>query len=260
LHLSLTALPVLSRIKSLIRTVAFPFYSLFHPRIGFTVFYPAGGSWRAYTRGRSFPVRAVSLEMLEYYRQAVPKRGDLVFDVGGELGYETGQFAELVGPEGHVFTFECLPQHIRRLREIAARWGNVTVIERACWNRAETLEFSLGHTPGSGTAVADARGQTGQALADSGAAKLSVAAETLDALWRQHAGGRPVAFLKMDIEGAEYEALEGAAEMLRHTRRAVIAAYHQRNGVRTADRVAEMLRAAGFRVRIDENHHVYASR
>jgi hypothetical protein len=64
----------------------------------------------------------------------------------------------------------------------------------------------------------------------------------------------------MDIEGAEYEALAGATEMLRHTRRAVIAAYHIRDGVRTANRVAEMLRTAGFTVEIGDNHHVYAKR
>jgi hypothetical protein len=64
----------------------------------------------------------------------------------------------------------------------------------------------------------------------------------------------------MDIEGAEYEALEGAPAMLAQTRQAVIAAYHIRDGVPTAARVDAMLKAAGFRTRIDENLHVYAWR
>ena len=38
------------------------------------------------------------------------------------------------------------------------------------------------------------------------------------------------------------------------------AAYHIRDGVRTAGKVATMLRAAGLRVRNDEKHHVYAVR
>jgi len=251
---------MLRRLKKLARILGFPVYSLLNPRIGFTVFYPAGDTWRAYTRGRSFPVRDTRLWVLEYFRRFVPQPGELIFDIGGELGFETEQFSELVGPQGRVFTFECLPDHVRRLREMAERRGNITVIERACWNCPDTLEFSVGRTPGSGTAVADVRGQAGQELADPGREKVKVQAETLDSLWHQHAAGRPVDFLKMDIEGAEYEALEGAAEMLRHTRRAVIAAYHLRNGVRTADRVADMLRAAFPLVEIHENNHVYASR
>lgn len=64
----------------------------------------------------------------------------------------------------------------------------------------------------------------------------------------------------MDIEGAEYEALEGATAMLAATRFAVIAAYHIRDGVTTAARVATMLKASGCKTRVDENFHVYAQR
>ena len=117
----------------------------------------------------------------------------------------------------------------------------------------------MGNTPGSNTAVPDAKGQRGQNLADT-SNMLVVQAQPLDVLWQQLHGGKTVDFLKMDIEGAEYEALEGATAMLAATRYAVIAAYHIRDGITTAARVDTMLKASGFKTRIDENFHVYAWR
>ena len=64
----------------------------------------------------------------------------------------------------------------------------------------------------------------------------------------------------MDIEGAEYEALEGAKEVLSNTKKVVIAAYHIRDGIPTANKVAEILKNLNFKVEIGENLHVYGIR
>ena len=250
----------MNKLKALFVTLGFPIYSLLNPRIGFTVFYPTTKGWRVYTRGRTIPVRGPALWTLEYYRQYVPLKGAIVFDVGGELGYETEQFSELVGSKGRVYTFECMPSHVAHLKSIAEKRKNVTVIESACWNTKTTLEFSVGKTPGSGTAVPEAKGQQGQSLADAHQPPIVVSANTLDSLWQEYANKTQIDFLKMDIEGAEYEAIEGGKKALEYTKVAVIAAYHIRDGVRTADRVAAQMANLGFKVRIDENHHVYCSR
>lgn len=251
---------MLKFIKNVVRAAAFPFYSAVSSRCGFCLFARTPSSWWAYTRGKLFPVQVPHLVALEYFRYFVPRTGSTVFDVGGELGLETRQFARMVGPGGKVFVFECLPSHVEKLNQIAQRNPQVQVVERACWNEETQLEFFVGKTPGSNTAVPDAKGQIGQSLADFNKEKLIVKAERLDDLWRRLHGGKPVEFLKMDIEGAEYEALDGAVELLKQTRLAVIAAYHIRDGVRTADKVAVKLKQAGFSVQIDENFHVYARR
>lgn len=237
----------------------FPFYSLLSQKIGFTVFFKWSGEWRAYSRGRTFRVAEPRLWVLEYFRHFLPGPGAVVFDVGGELGFETAQFAELVGGEGKVFVFECMPEHVKRLQRLAQTCSQVQVVNRACWNSETQLEFFIGNTPGSNTAVASAKGQRGQNLANTNN-MVVVQAQPLDKLWKELHAGKPVDFLKMDIEGAEYEALEGAAEMLAATRFAVIAAYHIRDGVTTAARVDNMLKAVGFKTRVDENFHVYAWR
>ena len=247
-------------LSGLAHALFFPLYSLFSSKTGFTIFFPWISGWFAISRGQVFPVAAPHLVALEYFRHFVPRKGDTIFDVGGELGFETRQFSRLVGSSGKVFVFECLPGHLRALEAIAARLRNVQVVARACWNTATELEFFVGNTPGSNTAVPEAKGQHGQSLAKRDGDVLKVKAERLDDLWAVlHACGQ-VDFLKMDIEGAEYEALEGAAEMLKHTRYAVIAAYHMRDGVPTAARVDRILTASGFVTRVDENNHVYAWR
>ena len=246
--------------RQLARAGKYTLGSLFSRWHRLAIFFPLSGGWRVWTHGRVIPVAHLHWDVLEYYRHFVPERDGLIMDVGGELGVETKQFSELAGSEGRVVVCECMPDHAERLRDIARERSNVTVVECACWDEEGEIDFFAGHTPGSNTAVVEARGQRGQILAKDASKPLRVKARTLDAVWREVAGGKPVDFLKMDIEGAEYEALAGAAEMLRATRRAVIAAYHIRDGIPTAARVGEMLRALGFSVRIDENLHVYAQR
>ncbi|EKE03593.1 MAG: hypothetical protein ACD_20C00178G0002 [uncultured bacterium] len=247
-------------IKSIIICLLFPLYSLFSSKIAFTIIFPTLSGWFAYTRGKLFSIKKVGLEGLEYYRYFVPNTGGIVFDVGGELGIETVQFSRMVGESGKVFVFECFPAHVERLRRIAKDRGNIAVIENACWNLKTSLTFYQGHTPGSNTAIPDATGQVGQALANTSADKFIVAADTLDSLWDKLTGKKVIEFLKMDIEGAELEALEGASELLKNTKKVVIAAYHIRGGKPTAEKVKEFLIPAGFKVKIDENLHVYGYR
>jgi FkbM family methyltransferase len=237
----------------------FPVRSIVAERFSPCVFLPTLSGWRAYTRGTSFPVAVPGEQAVEYFRFKVPQKNNVVFDVGGELGLEMLQFSEMVGPRGKVFTFECFPEHLEKLQSLAREKSNVTVVPKACWNSSGSLDLITGHTPGSNTAIPEARGQRGQVLGNQSTSRISVDADTLDNMWRSLTGGLPVDFLKMDIEGAEYEALDGAPEMLAKTRYAVIAAYHMRNGCRTAWRVAQTLEEAGFDVIVGENLHVYAT-
>ena len=155
---------------------------------------------------------------------------------------------------------ECLPDHVEHLRGKFGDTENVNLINKAAWNKKDTLVFYIGKTPGSSTAVVDAKGQRGQDLATEQSEKIEVEADTLTAIWKDQLKSKYINFLKMDIEGAEYEALEGAEEMLKCTERVAIAAYHIRDGVPTAKKVEEILRHYGFSTRIDANLHVYGSR
>jgi len=221
---------------------------------------PTPRGWFAYTRGKYFPVKNASLDSLEYFRYFVPQNKGIVFDVGGELGFEATQFSKIVGKKGKVYVFECFPAHIEKLKRITQKRKNIFVIESACWNFKTNLVFYQGHTPGSNTAIPDCTGQRGQELADTCADKFIVTADTLDNLWTKLTDRKIIDFLKMDIEGAELEALEGARELLKNTKKVVIAAYHRRDGKPTSEKVENILTEAGFKTHTDENLHVYGIR
>ncbi len=248
-------------LKNILKVLGLPFYSLVSNRIGFSILVPTFKRWWLYTRGKFIPIDSPpGLHSLEYFRYFVPKMGATVFDVGGERGLEAEQLSLMVGGTGKVYTFECFPEHIQHLRNLAKTLPNLVVVEKACWNESGTLSFYEGHTPGSNTAVSEAKGQLGQPLGNLNEVPLTVDSCTLDEMWSSETGEEEIDFMKMDIEGAELEALEGASNLLKHTKKVVVAAYHIRNGEVTASLVSDILRRAGFIVRTDENYHVYGIR
>jgi FkbM family methyltransferase len=181
-------------------------------------------SWIAALQGKFPPTKLAGFQESEYLRYFAPDEKSIVFDVGGEFGSEAIQFSRMVGTGGRVYVFECFPSHIEKLKRTADQTKNIVIVEKACWNSTADIVFYPGHTPGSNTAIPDCTGQRGQSLADMSADKLCVAADTLDNLWTELTDRKIVDFLKMDIEGAELEALEGAEELLKNTTKVVIAA------------------------------------
>ena len=249
-----------NRVRNVISAIGLPFYSIFSYKVPFCLFFRFPSGWKAFIYGRLINVYAPRIQALEYFRYFIPDRGSTVIDIGGELGHEAIQLSTLVGEKGKVYVFECFPEHIKKLKIRISNTNNIELIENAVWNENTKIKLFSGYTPGSNTLISDALGQYGQDLADINKRKYTVSAVTLDSFWKDKANSRKIDFLKMDIEGAEIEAIEGAQETLRNTNKVVIAAYHIRDGQRTAIRVAESLKKLYFNVKIDENYHIYATR
>jgi FkbM family methyltransferase len=146
--------------------------------------------------------------------------GDVVLDVGGCWGDTALYFASLVGPSGKVYTFEFDPESLEILRanlalnpELADR---IEVVEKALWHRSgETLEIVQA---GRCTSVIEG---------DDGANTARVQTITLDDFVEQTGVDR-VSFVKMDVEGAECNVLQGArGSLARFAPKLAIAAYHR---------------------------------
>jgi FkbM family methyltransferase len=169
----------------------------------------------------SHPRLIINEFMLEQYRAPAPvdvsvRPGDVVIDGGGCWGESALHFAHLSGPGGRVETFEFEPGNLRRLYrnlELNPRLAErISVNERPLWRAAdERVSF---RSDGPATRL------------DGGAAD-GVLTGSIDALVASGQVDR-VDFVKLDIEGSELAALEGAAETLRRFRpRLAIAAYHR---------------------------------
>lgn len=128
--------------------------------------------------------------------------GDTVYDVGANVGYFTLIAAQLVGPQGRVVAFEPLPQNAAALRRNVELNGldHVVVAEAAVSARNGTAVLSVGDSDQEATLLG---GRT--------AGTVTVATTTLDAALERW--GAP-AVLKVDIEGAEHEALPAATAVL----------------------------------------------
>ena len=88
---------------------------------------------------------------------------------------------------------------------------NVEVVNKGCWYEATTLGFSC-NTDTRGTSVIDTQGSD------------VVEVTAID----DAVGGDALTFIKMDIEGAELEALHGAVETIKKYKpRLAISVYHK---------------------------------
>ncbi len=140
--------------------------------------------------------------------------GDVVFDVGANLGYYTVLFSYLAGPRGEVHAFEPVPATFERLRESLAReqrFPNVRVRRTAVGDReGSAVLFQPGSDHGQASLARHAEGSwsAGPAVTEHESPLI-----TLDGYAREN-GVRRIDFLKCDVEGAELAVLRGAAGLL----------------------------------------------
>jgi FkbM family methyltransferase len=138
--------------------------------------------------------------------------GDVVFDIGAFRGDSALFFAEKCGPEGKVYAFEALPGHASEIKRHALNAkAPVEVVPLAAWDRAEALNITA--SGGESTVNQDGHGE-------------HVDADTIDHVVEEW-GIEKVDFIKMDIEGAEFKALQGARGTIgRHKPKLAISVYH----------------------------------
>ena len=161
-----------------------------------------------------------------------------------DAGAATGHFAVAAArrfPEASIVCFEpsfrqrLLLQRNARLNHVQRR---VRIQREALWNKAGHLKF---RTHG-GISSLEAVGLLPRHLPF----EETVRTMTLDD-WCDDQAPAAIDLIKMDIEGAELEVLEGAARSLEKFRpELVIQAYHLRDGSRTLERCARLLGMIGY--------------
>jgi FkbM family methyltransferase len=165
-------------------------------------------TWRGVIRslGIYYGNRSQRAAMDRLYRQFV-RPGDLVFDVGAHVGDRVGSFRRL---GARVVAVEPQPPLVTTLKLLYGLSSNVIIEPAAIGRESGTVALKLNiDNPTVSTAsdafvrAADgAPGWQDQAWTET----IEVPLTTLDALIERH--GRP-AFIKIDVEGFEVEALAG---------------------------------------------------
>lgn len=135
-------------------------------------------------------------------------QGDICIDAGANIGYITSVLSASAGPDGRVFAFEPSRSCLARLGFLESV-SNVELLPDAigaCEGTAEFYDTERAVTKGYAF-LADLRDDPGDAI------RYDVRLRSLDAFSLQR-GLTRVRVLKLDIEGAELAALEGAANLL----------------------------------------------
>lgn len=184
---------------------------------------------------------AYERELVDLFK-LVLKPGMTVLDVGANIGYFSVLAAGLVGESGQVHSFEPAPTCFARLKRNLAAFP---------WASASAV--AVGDAPGTACFhFSDKANETGWgSLLSEGDActrETTVPVVRLDDWAREQGIGR-VDFIKMDIEGAEFRALQGATELLSRYRPVVVAELNSvclaRDDRQPSDVLAQ-LRAAGY--------------
>ncbi|NJK36478.1 MAG: FkbM family methyltransferase [Oscillatoriales cyanobacterium RM2_1_1] len=136
------------------------------------------------------------------------KPAGVFYDIGANVGFFTAIAAKLVGPAGQVYAFEPVPENAERIHQNIQlnQFRNVGVLEKAVSNtNGQGILLLADHCGGATLATAglppDLRG------------KMTVDLVRIDDLVSQ-ARIKPPTVVKVDVEGAEIEALEGMGQTL----------------------------------------------
>lgn len=164
--------------------------------------------------------------------------GQVFYDIGANVGYYTLLASRLVGETGSVIALEPAERNLAYLRRHLAinDVGNARVIPEAVADHVGEARFDAGANPAEGhlAGIRDGDGsRTGP----------MVPVTTLDALVERTALAPNV--VKMDIEGAELLALQGAARTLATAKPALLLSVHSET---LRDQCGALLQAHGYQL------------
>jgi FkbM family methyltransferase len=146
---------------------------------------------------------------LAHLFEALIKPGMTVVDAGANVGELTLRAAQLVGPKGKVISIEPSPDVHSRLARNITRNGlqdRVIAVAAAASSSNGQADFFLGSEP-------DSLSSSLNAPADFRGERRPIETIRLDSVTSNH-GLSQVDLIKIDVEGAEFDVLDGARKLL----------------------------------------------
>ncbi len=151
---------------------------------------------------------------MKYVYSLLVKEGDWVIDVGANHGIHTGPLSRLAGSQGKVVAFEAVAAHASDIQQ-SSTIDNIELINKAVTSPKvvkSTKEIQFTYYPKQdGYSGIKARAHVN----DIGQ-KITVATTTIDQELSHHKNknANRVSFIKVDVEGGDFDALLGAKDIL----------------------------------------------
>jgi FkbM family methyltransferase len=191
----------------------------------------------------------------EIIRQFRPKEGDTVVDIGAHMGRYTITSSKSVGESGRVIAVEAHPYNFRLLQDNLRlnKLTNVCALNLAVYSKKARLKLylpdeDLGYTGHHSLmtnylATKNRKQKEGR--------YIEVQADTLDNLLRSK-GITTVNWIKIDVEGAEYEVLKGAVETLAESKD--ISILVEVHGKETYHPTMELFKLNNFKIEFEKTY------
>lgn len=169
------------------------------------------------------PEMIVEYQFLGHYsynsvKKIAVEKDDIVLDCGGCYGDTAILFGNYAGNKGKVYSFEFIPSNIdifNKNLDLNSNVSNVEIVRNPLWNQSDLKLFYSDNGPGSKVLPEAFEGMNGEVSTisiDDFVARNSI---------------KEVNYIKMDIEGAELPALNGAISTLKTFRpKLAISIYH----------------------------------
>ena len=147
------------------------------------------------------------------------KPGDTVLEVGGHIGYISMWFAHLVGTQGDVTVFEPGNNNLPYIRWNIRNHPNIHLIEKAAGEKNCSMKMYTEDLTGQNNSLVpnfSALERNGKNALPISVVPIEVDVISLDT-WMQTQTKLP-SLIKIDVEGFEYEVLNGARSLLKSVR------------------------------------------
>lgn len=183
------------------------------------------------------------------------KKGDVVWDVGANIGFYTNLFGEWVGEGGKVVAFEPAPSTFTTLTKAVKASGNIVLIQKA-----------LSDTPGiSYFTVGKENDSTAHMVEQENNETSRVEVATADLIVKGDSSLQPTV-VKIDVEGFEEDVLKGGMKAFSNSkcRNMLIEMHFTRMDERklkdSPNRIVKMLKDWGYKVNWVDASHIHAKK
>lgn len=180
--------------------------------------------------------------------EKIISQGSTVFEIGGHIGFITHYFSELVGTNGNVIVFEPGKNNIPYIEKNTNILSNTSLIKKGCGNSNSVVQFFQDNITGQNNSVlSDYSGLDGVAKSHGESGNREVVEIELIRLEDYLSAENLIPdFIKIDVEGFEFEVLLGLDKYLGKIPNLMIEV------TENLERVTELLKNRNYKILDDD--------
>ena len=192
------------------------------------------------------------------------KKGDVVFDIGANVGFYSEKFARIVGEKGKVYAFEPLSESTKHIKKLMLKYPSIILEEVVLGDRDCITSFVINKVKTNSKNTNDYFSSMVQL--DNSSLNANIVKKemySLDTICQKYTVPE---FIKLDVEGFELNVLLGAKKTLASKKlKNIFIEMHfsllsQRYQSYAPLQIKKILQDNGFKIKFIDPSHLHAER